>query len=264
MAKKKKSDDAPGGANWMDTYGDMVTLLLCFFVLLFSFSTMDAKKWEALRGAFSGSSAIVIPGMDMQEVLESPFENLMLNNDRTLEDILSTQPAEDAEEGSVSLQNFSNLMTSIEGYLVSNGLGADLLGDYDSFTITIRLEDSILFESGSANLLDDAYPVLNHMAAIFSELDPLIEMIRVEGHTDNRPIRTSLYKDNWDLASQRATNTVRYILESGAVDTKKIYAASFGEEHNVADNGTPEGQAKNRRVDFVIESIRGISQQGEQ
>ncbi len=260
MARKKKPDESSGGANWMDTYGDMVTLLLCFFVLLFSFSTTDKEKWQMVRSAFAISNEIVVFPMDMSDVTSDPFDWRMAEEDATDPDDGEKPPFPDptTEEAKYAAQiraNFNSLYTSLVDYLEEHNIQAEIVPDADTLSLIIRFSDSVLFESGRDELLPDALPILNNMIDIFSENRERIGMVRVEGHTDNVPLVGSRFEDNWDLAASRALRAVRYIIESGRFDDGKIYAASYGEKHNIAPNDTPEGRQLNRRIDFVVESI---------
>ena len=242
--RQSSSDDEGGGANWMDTYGDLVTLLLCFFVLLFSFSSVDAAKWEALVGSLSGSAAIAIPVLSPNDVVEQPIPLEVWNT------------SDDTDVETVDYQTFRQLHTNVATYIYENNINATVEPDWEALILIIRFADNILFESGSDVLRSGALPVLDQISLVMEMNMPLISMIRIEGHTDNRPIRTPRFRNNWDLSAFRALNTMQYILETGGIDPHIITPVGYGEYHPVASNETSEGQQLNRRVDFVIESIR--------
>ena len=255
MARKKRGGDAGEGANWMDTYGDLVTLLLCFFVLLYSFSTVDAEKWEELVGAFSGLGIGVnaIPAMDMQTVVDAP---IALEIDTSLANTPNEPISEDSSEDILNLEPFYALVEKLEKFIDENDLNAHLFAQAESLTVILRINENTLFDSGDATLKTTSYPFLDSLAELFSEQDDIISAINIEGHTDTDPISTSQYEDNWDLSTKRATNAARYIMEANAgVDATKLIPQGMGEYHPVATNSTPEGKAANRRVDFVIQSI---------
>lgn len=248
--RQKSNEEEAGGANWMDTYGDLVTLLLCFFVLLYAFSSVDVQKWEALVGALSGSKSVVIPVLNPEMAMEQPIELIQT----TL-----VQDQQDALEGSqarIDFENFLKLRQNIEEYVTIHDLEVSLDVDLDYYRVIIRFNENVLFESGKADLLPEALPVLDHVITLLSKNQELISVIRIEGHTDNVPINTTEFEDNWDLSSKRSTTSIRYILDSGEIDRTKINVSAYGEERPVDSNETPQGREKNRRVDFVVEAYR--------
>lgn len=246
--RKSKSSDSGGGAYWMDTYGDMVTLLLTFFVLLFSFSTIDAQKWKSIVGAFSGTSAMAIAELNPEMAMERPIDMIVTSDNQVKEtdpDIISNTQRE--------YEQFINLYRSIDNYIAEHELSAAITVDYDSYTVVVRFADRVFFDSGKANIRPESEAVLDHMATVFSENLELIEMIKIEGHTDDVPISTSLYPSNWELSVSRAVNTLRYLLNTELIDKEKISAVGYSEFHPIETNNTVEGRASNRRVDFVVQ-----------
>lgn len=261
MARRKKDGGggAGEGANWMDTYGDMVTLLLAFFVLLFSFSTVDAKKWETLVGALTGTGTgtSVIQVMDMTTVVDEPI-TLDIDADRSTDPYKPESPNGETE-GNVEqdLENFFELVEQLRTFITENNLDADLFQDVETFTVILRIKDNIFFDSGDATIKEEAYPLLDSLSHLFSDNMHLIDEITIEGHTDTDPINTSLFTDNWDLSSKRATNTLRYLQLNEGIDVEKLRPLGLGEFHPVESNETVEGKAANRRVDFVIRTVVG-------
>lgn len=253
MARRRRGGggDGGGGANWMDTYGDMVTLLLCFFVLLFSFSTIDAEKWEALVGSLTGTGTSIIPAMNLQTVVDSPV-TLEINT-ATADD---PYHAEGMEEGATrDLEVFLSLVQSLEDFIEENNLNAVLDPNLDTLTVTLRVNENIFFDSGDATVKTAAYPLLDDLAQLFADNMDIIDVITIEGHTDTDPINTAVYQDNWDLSTKRATNAVRYLLKNDGIDVTKMIPVGMSEYHPIESNDTAEGKAANRRVDFVIQSV---------
>ncbi|NLB29495.1 MAG: OmpA family protein [Clostridiales bacterium] len=249
MARKKRSSDVGEGANWMDTYGDLVTLLLCFFVLLFSFSTVDAEKWEALVGALTGTGTGVIPVMNIETAMSDPIEFDIVPNTEKHE------KEQDAESEARDLENFLALVSSLQTFIDEHNLNADLFPEQESLTVILRINENVLFDSGDAALKPDSHEVLNNLAGLFADNMTIISAINIEGHTDTDPIRTSQFEDNLDLSSKRANNTARFILENERIDVKRVRSIGMSEYHPVATNETSEGKAANRRVDFIIQSV---------
>ncbi len=254
MARGRKTPDDEGSSySWMDTYGDLVTLLLCFFVLLYAFSSIDAEKWQELVGAFTGKSAVSVELLDTQTARENPI--VIEGAEKSEED---EEPAETEQAGNVEedfADEFDALYAAIQYYISTNGLENQIYVNKDNNVIVVRFTEVVLFNSGEANILEEGKDVLNHIISIIKENVDAIQMLRIEGHTDNVPIGSAHYESNWELSMARANAALKVFVESGVIDFNKLSAAAYGEYQPVATNDTPEGRAANRRVDFVIEKI---------
>lgn len=239
MAKKAKCPPCerclPG---WLAAFGDLMSLLLCFFVLLLSMSSMDAKKISEAIGSLSGAMSVLEGGtkteISKQRIQEStPIEA----QDETSEQVnrvteATTQAVIDANE----------IMDKGRGPAVS------LEDAQDGFVI--ELPASLLFKSGNATIEnDDALLFLKRIALIIGELPNDIR-VSVNGHTDNQgPAQNSRFKDNWELSSARAISVLQELLLNGA-DPKRISAAGYAEFSPNATNATKNGREKNRRVEL--------------
>lgn len=246
MARKPKSSDAGEGANWMDTYGDLVTLLLCFFVLLFASSSTDAAKWEALVGAFSGTTVTAISQMNPDSVMQDAIET-MPRTSETPEEVDSAAAAEG---------NTMELYENVKAYINENDVNAEIEADMEGYKVTMRFADNVLFDSGKADLRPEAYELLDHFISAVSPSMKLIEVIEVEGHTDDVPISGGEFRNNWVLSAARSVTVVEYLLTSDEIDVYKVKPTSFGEYHPIDESNTDEARAKNRRVDFIIVAYR--------
>jgi len=231
----------------MDTYGDLVTLLLCFFVLLFSFSTIDSRKWEALVGAFAGETMVAIPVLSPAMALEKPIA-------------LEPQTGETSDDSqrntaTVDIEALMSLAAAIGTFIQENQLEGqvEIATDYENFVLIIRFADAVLFDSGNDVLRPEAMQTLNLLVEALTQNLQYIELIRIEGHTDNLPIRTAKFDSNWELSVFRAVRTLRYLIDSGRIEPNKLSAVGYGEHRPIRTNNTAEGRASNRRVDFVIE-----------
>jgi len=246
--KRKPPPQEEGAPAWMNTYGDMVTLLLTFFVLLFSFSTIDAQKWEKIVSSLSGTPFVAIQAIDpggtqsesSSELDLKPTPTPSLESDANMEQIK---------------EKFDELYEKIKTHIEVNNLGSLLNVEEQDNAILIRMSDSALFDSGKDFLKADAKMILGSICVIIEEYDDLIKRIRVEGHTDNVPIHNSRFEDNWELSASRALVVVRYMLSITDLQPQKLIPMGYGEYHPVDSNETAAGRASNRRVDFVIESI---------
>ncbi len=247
---RRKPPEEGTGYSWMDTYGDMVTLLLCFFVLLYSFSSIDAEKWEQLVGAFSGQKSTSITVLD---------PNTVMDNEIKVEGVQKTGESAENEESQANVQineeAFDRLYNEIRTYIASNQLEAHLMVKKEGDVILLRFTQTLLFDSAKAVLLEEGKPILDHIIVILSRNLDIIKMIRIEGHTDNVPIHTEQFKDNWELSMARAATALEYFIRSKKIDLDKMSAVAYGEYQPVATNDTVEGRAMNRRVDFVVEKM---------
>ncbi|MDR1204484.1 MAG: flagellar motor protein MotB [Peptococcaceae bacterium] len=249
MARKKKPEEPPPANEWLNTYADMVTLLLTFFVLLFAMSSVDVAKFDAMTQSFI--TAFNIGGSGM---------GFLAGNSPTAEG-QDEEDAENAESEQISEAEASELMAyaretrEMQQLLeqLNEFLNEDQLQDKVSVTLDergliIRFQDSILFTSGSADLLPQSYGVLDEVAAMLADIT---NHVRVEGHSDNVPMNTLRFPSNWELSTGRATNVVRYLVDHG-LPSDRLSALGYAEFRPVVSNDTADGRAKNRRVDIVV------------
>lgn len=227
--KKKAKAETGGGANWMDTYGDMVTLLLCFFVLLYASSSVDASKWAKIVVSFGGSPGILTTD---EAVMENVSDPLVMR---------------DMEHAAQSLYD------ELKEYVEQNGMDKDVMVVKSGDEILVRFANNILFDTGKADIRPEAQSIMFQISEAMVQYSSRINMIRIEGHTDNIPIHTREFPSNWDLSSTRAVNVLRYVIENHNYPVDKISAVGYGEYHPFATNETEEGRSLNRRVDFVID-----------
>ncbi|MCX7714815.1 MAG: OmpA family protein [Clostridia bacterium] len=247
MRKSRNDDSGPKGANWMDTYGDMVTLILTFFVLLYSFSSVDSKKWERLVAALSGNKSVLMNEADIKE-LQYPQV-----------DTSEPQPSVSSDEQDAlnayqaAMESSANLYAKIKGYVDLNNLSEDIMLSRTGDEIRVRFTNNVLFDLGKATIKPEAHEILNEIASAINTYGSSIEMIRIEGHTDNIPISNREFASNWELSTSRAVNVLRYLIEQDGLSPAMLSAVGYGEYHPFGDNSTEEGRRLNRRVDFVID-----------
>lgn len=285
MSKRRPSSEDEGGYSWMDTYGDMVTLLLTFFVLLFAFSSIDNAKWNVLVEAFTGAPPLKsIAAVDMLTMpdftndLPQSYLNInsmTLNPEKEEEGAEKDQEANahltpeqmarlslpvseqqraimDSEEYQHNEAQFSLLYERLVLYIQTNGLENMLFASRDMESIYLRVAAGVLFDSGKADLLPEALIMLDTLEDIFYAAGDALSLVTVEGHTDNVPIHTSRFRDNWELSSMRAINVVRYMLDKGRLTPDMFAFSGYGEYKPVATNETEAGKQQNRRVEFVL------------
>lgn len=241
---RKKSDDG-GGYNWMDTYGDMVTLLLTFFILLFSMSSVDEKKWEILVQAFSRNAT-----PPTQQVALSTEDDGDLPSDVYGEyDLMVSEELDLAHDRPVSL---SELYDYLKAYVDQNGMEASITVEKDeNNNVYLRFDNSIFFGADSSVLYQSSYPLLQFMGECLKGVEDEIFVVRVAGHTaavdiENYPI------NDWDLSSSRANRIATYFEESCDFDTSKLMTIGYGKNKPRFGNDTAEGRAQNRRVEIMV------------
>ena len=246
--RKKVNNSGNSSPEWLTTYSDLVTLLLTFFVLLFSFSTIDAQKWKSLVSSLQGGSGVLDGGTDMSESKGD------LNQDRF---VIDEKEMEHKNDNKDSSDKFVNLYYDIEEYIDSNDIQAEVHLSKAHTEILIRFKEYILFDSGRADIKPEAYKILDGIAAIIKKFDKQIQHIRVEGHTDNKPINTYVYPTNWELSGGRAARVVRYFQEKHNIAGSRLSFAGYGEYCPIDTNKTEKGRSKNRRVDITI--VRAVN-----
>lgn len=264
MAKKRQEEPKKGAPAWQSTFSDLMNLLLCFFVLLFSMSTVDAEKFEmviaSLQSSMSilpaGGSAIgdgnmVSAGVNQLEFLDSYYNDLANSQTMNENDV-------DGEEKDVSdaykeqeLAESEQMAEEVQNAVNQYGLQDLVEVDFNAEYVQISLSGAILFESGSAEFVSDAKPVLDKISKILDNYDK--NVIEVEGHTDNVPIVSpGKYEDNDVLSMYRALNVADYIRDASSLNPAHIKSSGRGEYMPIADNSTAEGRTLNRRVEIKI------------
>lgn len=256
----------------MDTYGDMITLILTFFILLFSMSSVDADKWKQLVQSVTGgvsaiaepmdpgppnySDPVLVYASDKQGVVDASTGNPV--DPKNGKDTPAMPPkagGEDGELNSTTMQQFMELYEKLVNYIEENNMQDMVEAIRSNRLISIRFNESLFFRSGKADVLPEALETLDMLVPFFERYQNIISTISVEGHTDNVPISNSQFKDNWWLSYHRSGNVVDYLIHNTNLDPGMLLAKGYGEYKPIASNDTVEGRAKNRRVQFVIQGI---------
>lgn len=250
MSRKKRQQGEPEGAPaWMVTYSDLMTLLLVFFVLLYSFSIIDVEKFQAFLASFTGVG-ILESGPALLEEVSPASQSEKIGTTADLEELLRSRQAE--------LLETYNL---VKEFLEENGLDSQVEVRYEVRGVALDIKERILFDSGKADLKEEAMQLLDPLAQLFRKLN---YMISVEGHTDNVPIHTVQFPTNWELSTARASRVVRYFIEQHHLDPRKFVAVGYGEFAPIVPNDSPANRALNRRVVILINSINVFDRSGEE
>lgn len=268
MAKKKKKDGGGGAANWMNTFADLMNLLLCFFVLLFSMSSVDADKFEALvqslehsfsilpqGGSSIGDGQMVAAGVNQLQLLDQYYKEAA--NSASKEEGEDNEEEEDNPEQALKkemaeagLEESEEMAEQIEKMLEEQRIGDQVEMDINAQFVRLTLNGALLFDSGRSQIREDALPLVDKLSLILENYDS--SLIDIEGHTDNVPINNEKFENNDVLSAFRAFAVKNYVLTKTTLEAGKINATGCGEYNPVADNGTPEGRARNRRVEIKI------------
>ena len=290
MAKKKPEEVKKGLDEWMGTFSDMITLLMCFFVMLFAMSNVDEAKFDEVSQSFQqnfsifkggakaiGDGVLVSNGVSQLNMLDEYInstgkvadsdtqntefkENAQGEMDSKMQELAEELGAskEEIKELQESIQNLENeklklseeLAERIEESLAENFLSDQVDVTFDANCVVLTFNGAFLFDSGKADLKTEALPMLNKIGKILSKYAD--DNIEIEGHTDSVPLNGGRYENNDVLSSYRALAVFDYLKDNASIDPSIMKHSGRGEYEPIADNSTPEGRAKNRRVEIKI------------
>jgi chemotaxis protein MotB len=238
---RKRPEKKGISQEWLTTYSDMVTLILTFFVLLYSFSLVDNKKFQALASSLANA-------------LGGGAQALFEYNQNSGKDPITgdTNPAgsdNKNENDDEETDSAGKLYNDVVNFVEQNDLNASVTIKKNSQGIIIEFKDRILFDSGEAELKSEGIPILKKIGTLIAKLP---NEIVVEGHTDNVPIHTASFPSNWELSSGRALRVLSYFTDSMGMPSKRFSAVAYGEYRPIASNATVGGRAQNRRVNVLI------------
>ncbi|MGF7014392.1 flagellar motor protein MotS [Ornithinibacillus bavariensis] len=249
--RRKRIDK--GAPKWMVTYSDMVTLILVFFILLFSMSQIDAAKFEEISESFRNrmifdfsSSAVPTENStgntsgEEKGQTANGFENASSTKDKEIGGSTDTNQTKDT---------LDDLMVEVENYLDQNELNNVVSANRSERGVVLVLQDSILFDPGEADILPSALPFLTKVGNLLSQID---NQIKVEGHTDNVPMSSYRYPSNWELSGARASSVVRFLVDENGLSEERFAIAGYSDTRPVATNDSSTNRSKNRRVEIVI------------
>ena len=217
----------------MTTFSDLMSLLLCFFVLLVSMSKIAEKDFYMAAGSLRGAFGVMTQDPSMIKLENTPIPSLK-NIQRAIID---------------------RAVSNMQDFIESRDLGEDVKLVISDKGVGLTISSPLLFETGSAELDTSSYRVL---AGVFGIARGWPNIIRVEGHTDNAQIRSGPYESNWDLSFDRALSVVNFAVQFSKIHPSRLSPVAFGQYDTVATNSTPEGRAKNRRIEIFMEYKKNI------
>lgn len=229
MARKKQPEKHPNNDRWLITYSDLITLLMVFFIVMYSMSSINAQKYKSLAislksGFNNGNGQSMLAEFQGEKIL----------------DYKQIQKQENAE-----LQEAAK---KIKEFALKHKLDKSIHLTINERGLVISLVDKVLFNTGEAELTDQAKSVLAVIATIINHLP---NQILVEGHTDNVPISNSIYPSNWELSTARATRVIAFFISKQVVP-QRLSAAGYSEYRPIVPNTTEANRSINRRVDIVV------------
>ncbi len=271
----KRQEDAPpvGSPAWMATFSDLMNLLLCFFVMLFAMSTPEEAKLAefvaAMNNTFSifnggataiGDGILISNGVSQLNELDEYINSTGKTADSETdgEDFQEFELSPEAQESleqyleEQQLQQNEEFSEEIDEILQENRIGDEVDVSFTAQYVQLSMNGALLFDSGSAQLKEDAEKVLEKVSVILERYST--GTIEIMGHTDNVPQSGARYADNEELSNARALSVFYYLQEHSLLDPANIKHSGMGEREPVADNSTPEGRSLNRRVEIRIYS----------
>lgn len=269
MAKRKEDTPPPGSPAWMATFSDLMNLLLCFFVMLFAMSSIEEAKLQefvaAMNNTFSvfdgGASAIgdgflISNGVSQLNELDQYINSTGKTADSETDgdDFNEFEMSPEAMEeilADKALAENEERVEEIEEALAESDIGDEVEASFTAQYVKLTMNGGLLFDSGSAQLKEDAKLIIDKVGLILERYGNG-GIIEVEGHTDNVPINSVQYPSNEELSSARAMSVFYYLTETTTLNPLNLKHAGMGERVPIADNSTPEGRSRNRRVEILI------------
>jgi len=252
MARKHTEEpEKENSERWLLTYSDLITLLMIFFVVMYSMSKVDANKFQAVAESLSAALGGGTPAK--MEISTSPsgpsFLETFNSAPKPSEAKDTSGQNQNAGEGNTDTENMTieGIKQKLDKFASDNGIQAKLVSSIEERGLVISIQDTLLFESGSSDITPKAREILDK---IINVLAAAPNYIKVEGHTDNLPINTARFPSNWELSVLRATNVVHIM--QGKISTDRLSATGYGEYRPLVKNDSEAGRAQNRRVDLVI------------
>jgi chemotaxis protein MotB len=237
MGRKKKHPEHVNHERWLVSYADFITLLFAFFVVMFAVSQVDTKQVGRFTESFQQAIGLDLPqgGAGLLPGERGPAK---------VEEVHTKAP--NAKEKQAALEKLAQAMAEAAKIRTElSGMKIVRRGN----ELVLRLQETVLFPSASADIAEAAVPVVR---AIAEEIRDRPVRVRVEGHTDDRPISNGKHDSNWDLSTARATSVVKELARSGLLKPERLAAVGYAEFQPIGDNKTEDGRGQNRRVDFVL------------
>ncbi len=224
-------------ASWLTTFNDLVTLLMVFFVLLFSLSSIDVKKMSDFQYALQSGLGILRAGQQ---------SSVAVQDDQPVRDMSHIKTQAEGRSGKHPDQG---MQPALKSALEKLGADIGIQVNYTQHGAHLSFEDGVLFDFGRADINSAGFGVLDKISSVIRKMP---YPIRIEGHTDNVPIHTRKFPSNWELSTARAVNVLKYFTNAGQIDPRRLSAVGYGDSKPLVANDSPRNRAKNRRVEIVL------------
>ncbi|MFA9381507.1 MAG: flagellar motor protein MotB [Acetanaerobacterium sp.] len=245
--KRRQSEDDGGSGAWLNTYADMVTLLLTFFVMLYSMSTIDAEDWEFLKSALSNI------GISTSQLVVA--QDLSMEGDgqvgSTGTGIGDSDVAKDSDE-TIDVETLYKLLSNYVDTMGEGEMKESIELQHGKNYVLIRFTDNVFFNPDRANLRTEGKEALLEIGKGIKLAQDSIGVIRIEGHTASVLEDDNYRVDDRELSSDRANAVLKFLEESNGIASEKLSSLGYGKYRPIADNSTPEGRKKNRRVEILV------------
>ena len=247
---KKRNAESKGGPGWLCTFNDLVTLLMVFFVMLFTMSSLDVKQLKSFQQSLQSGLGVLKEGQQISVGVIEPQNSSDVESVTTQEESVEDVPA-DVQGVTTQEESVEDVPDKIRDFIKSFDSEPEITAIYTEKGVLIILSSTILFKFGSADINPASFSVLDKIAVVIGDMS---ESVRVEGHTDNVPIvHSRRFPSNWELSIKRAVNVVKYFVEVGKIPPQRLSAAGYGESKPLFPNDTQEHRARNRRVEILVE-----------
>lgn len=247
--RRRLPEDHENHDRWLVSYADFITLLFAFFVVMYALSSVNEGKYRVLSDSLvtafrssthDGGGAMVLTQPQMTTI-------------RPVSPQIKSQALQVREKKAEQMKKVARSISEVMAPYATQGQVAVIETDRG---ITVEINDSLLFAAGRAELAPAAEQAIRGVGGVFAETE---FPVTIEGHTDNIPISTPLYPSNWELSAVRSTTVLRLMMQAG-VAPARLTAIGYGDQRPVADNSTPEGRARNRRVAIQLEAAVPVVQ----
>lgn len=271
MSKRHKAAEGhrSGQERWLVTYSDLITLLMIFFIVMYSMSKVDAEKFRAVAESLnislgggtpsridmmnSPSGPSIINSGVPQQSSKIPGSNseppVQQESNYPVQNTTDNGEGNDSGKSNLEKLTIEGIKAKLDQFAKENDIQTRLVSSIEERGLVVSIQDTLLFEKGSADVTTGSHLILKKIAAV---LVAAPNYIKVEGHTCNLPIHTVQFPSNWELSVLRSTNVVQILIQEGGIPPARLSAAGYGEYRPIADNNTEIGRIKNRRVDLVI------------
>ncbi|MFT7673189.1 MAG: chemotaxis protein MotB [Gammaproteobacteria bacterium] len=232
---------------WVVTFADMMTLILVFFILLYTLSEFEEKSFHEL---ISSVSVFDGEGNQISVIDYATRSGRNPESLKVVEDMLGMNEAQEVIENLKPA-----IVDELESMIANTDLADSLDLAFDADQINLQIDGRYLFSSGKATLKDEAKVIFSNLAELFRQHADY--RIGIQGHTDDQDIETVQFPSNWELSAVRATTVLRFFINRG-IDPERMTATGYADFLPLVENSTPENRARNRRVEFVLEKDKNI------